>query len=133
MYIKRNLSDCRANKWAISAFYTCTTGMKNENKKIRKKFPENDFILRLKFSEKNFLQKSRNDSVAVGASKGEAVYHSTQQANTLTKRTYRACIFSVCATIRAYHIKNDVLPLFVRHVSFYLLALPICHHGKIRA
>ena len=56
MYIKRNLSDCRANKWAISAFFTCTTGMKNENKKIRKKFSENDFILRLKFSEKKFTK-----------------------------------------------------------------------------
>ena len=66
--------------------------MKNENKKIRKKISENDFILRLKFSEKIFLQKSRNDSVAVGASKGGTVYYSTKQVNTSTKRTYRAYI-----------------------------------------
>ena len=46
------------------------TGRKNENKKNQKKISKNDFILRLKFSEKIFLQKSSNDSVAVGASKG---------------------------------------------------------------
>ena len=46
-----------ANKLAISAFFRCATGVKNENKKIRKKISENDFILRLKFSEKNFSTK----------------------------------------------------------------------------
>ena len=51
---------------------------KMKNKKIRKKFSENDFILRLKFSEKIFLQKSRIDSVAAGASKGGMVYHSNK-------------------------------------------------------
>ena len=75
MHIKRNLSDCRANKWAISAFFTCTTGMKNENKKIRKNFQRTIFILRLNFSEKIFWE----DSVAAGCCKGGAAYYSEKQ------------------------------------------------------
>ena len=66
--------------------------MKNENKKNKKKISENNFYSKAKIFRKIFLQKSRNDSVAVGASKGEAVYHSTQQANTGTKRTCRVYI-----------------------------------------
>ena len=60
-----------ANKWAISAFFTCTTGMKNENKKNQKNFQRTIYITGINFSEKNFLQKkSRNDSVAAGRCKG---------------------------------------------------------------
>ena len=66
--------------------------MKNENKKIRKKFSENDFILRLKFSEKIFLQKSRIDSVAAWRGKGGGGLYSTQRANTGAKRTCRVYI-----------------------------------------
>ena len=57
MYIKSISSDCGANKWAISVFFTCTTGMKNENKKNKKNFSENDLYHRAKFSEKIFTKK----------------------------------------------------------------------------
>ena len=73
------MSDCRANKLAISAFFTCTTGMKNENKKNQKKFSENDFYSKAKIFRKNFYKKSRNDSVAAGAAKRGMVYYSTLQ------------------------------------------------------
>ena len=47
-------------------------------KKSEKIFRER-FYSKAKFSEKIFLQKSRNDSVAAGSEKGGAVYYSTLQ------------------------------------------------------
>ena len=55
------------------AFYKHTRLYVLEKIKIRKNFSENNFILRLKFSEKIFLQKSRNDSVAAGVQIGGCV------------------------------------------------------------
>lgn len=57
----------------------------------------------LKFSEKIFLQKSRNDSVAVVCGKGGAPNTIMQQNNIGAKRTYRAYI------IRAYCMKTAFL------------------------
>ena len=97
------------------------TGRKNENKKIRKKFQRTIYILRLKFSEKIFLQKSRIDSVAVGAAKGGMAYYSTQQANTSTKRTYRIYIDMVVSFNTCTIIENGVFDALVQCVRFSFL------------
>ena len=79
--------------------------VKIKNKKIRKKFSENDFILRLKFSEKNFLQKSRNDSVVrktakPGCGLSFAPIQKTAN-NTRAARSYRIYIYVLWVTTRA--------------------------------
>ena len=76
MYIKSNLSDCGANKLAISANWRSMTGMKNENKKIRK----------------NFFTKIEKRQRSCWRGKGGGGLYSTQQANTGTNRTYRVHI-----------------------------------------
>lgn len=46
-----------------------------KNKKNQKKIQRTTFITGLNFSEKNFLQKSRNDSVVSDAQKGGVPYY----------------------------------------------------------
>ena len=70
---------------------------KMKNKKIRKKFSENNFYHRLKFSEKIFLQKSRKDSVVAGCCKGGGGLLRRLIINTGTKRTCRTYIARVFA------------------------------------
>ena len=102
MYIKSISSDCGANKWAISAFYTCTTGMKNENKKNQKKIFRERFYSKAKIFRKNFFtKKSRNDSVAAGAQIGGVYLQRTRRHNIGTLRTFRTYIVCACRAFRA--------------------------------
>ena len=60
------------------AFYKHTRLSVLEKIKNKKKFSENDLYHRAKFFRKNFLQKSRNDSVASGRGKRGTVYYSNK-------------------------------------------------------
>ena len=77
------------------AFYKHTRLSVLEKIKNKKKISENNFILRPNFSEKIFLQKSRNDSVAAGAQIGGVYLQRTRRHNIGTLRTYRTYIVSV--------------------------------------
>ena len=70
-------------------------------KKIRKNFQRTIYITGLKFSEKNFLQKSRNDSVAASAQIGGVYLQRTRRHNIGTLRTYRAYIYRAGRVCRA--------------------------------
>ena len=97
MYIKSISSDCGANKWVISAFFTCTTGMKNENKKNQKKFSDNNFHSKAKIFRKNFLKRQRSIRHPKGGCGLSFAPIQKTENNTRAARSYRIYILRFAA------------------------------------
>ena len=110
---------------------------KMKNKKIRKKFQRTIYITWLIFSEKFFLQKSRNDSVASDAPKGGVgvIFAPIRKRLAIHAQHGRiAPIFhGFLLMIRAYNVKTAFCRFWCALLAFFCLCGIFYSAAKIRA